>query len=108
MTSAKMMRRTVAAMNAEQDRLVALLLGQTGGGQADDDGVVAGEHQVDADDHQEGDDLGSEKLREIKHAVPHMSVWGQRMRNAQRDASGTGMVAKSFGHGAEMQAKPSF
>ena len=62
--------------NAEQDGLVALLLRETGGGQADDDGVVAGERQVDADDHQEGDDLGSEKLREIKHAVPHMSVGG--------------------------------
>ena len=48
--------------NADQDRLVALLLGQPRGGEADDDGVVAGKHQVDADHHQEGDDLGSEKV----------------------------------------------
>jgi hypothetical protein len=74
--------------NAEQDRLVALLLRETGSGKADDDGIVAGERQIDADHHQEGDDLRSEKLREIKHAVPHMSGCGQRMRNVQRDASG--------------------
>ena len=44
------MRRTVAANDADQDRLLALTLGQPGGGKPDDDRIVAGEHQVDHDD----------------------------------------------------------
>ena len=40
--------------DADQDRLVALLLRQAGRGKADDDGIVAGQHQVDHDDLEEG------------------------------------------------------
>ena len=32
--------------------------GKAGGGEADDDGIVAGEHDVDEDDGQEGLELG--------------------------------------------------
>ena len=41
--------------DADQDGLVALLLRQAGRGKADDDGVVAGQDQVDHDDLGEGD-----------------------------------------------------
>ena len=36
--------------DAPEDHLGALVLRQAGGGQADHDGVVAGQHQVDHDD----------------------------------------------------------
>jgi len=59
--------------DAEQDRLVALVLRKPRRRQADHDGVVAGKRQVDADHHQEGRDLGREILRKLKHAMPRPS-----------------------------------
>ena len=44
------MRRTVAANDADQDRLLALTLGKPGGCKPDNDRIVAGKHQVDHDD----------------------------------------------------------
>ena len=47
--------------NADQDGLAALLLGQARRRQTDNDGVVAGQNQVDHDDCQKGlDRLGRE------------------------------------------------
>ena len=94
--------------DAEQDRLVALLLRETGGGQADDDGVVAGKRQVDADDHQEGDDLGSENCERSNMRCLICRVGGSACETLRRDASGTGMSRNPSDIGAEMQAKPSF
>ena len=37
----------------DQDRLGALVFRQAGGGKADDDGIVAGQHQIDEDDFDE-------------------------------------------------------
>ena len=36
--------------DADQDRLLALTLGEPGGGKPDDDRIVAGQHQVNHDD----------------------------------------------------------
>ena len=66
--AAKPMRSTVAAMMPIEDGLGALVLGQAGGRQADDDGVVARQHQVDHDDLEQGrQGFGGE---EFAHAVP--------------------------------------
>ena len=45
---------------ADQDRLLALFLGQGGGGEADGHGVVAGQHQVHQQDLAEGGRLAGE------------------------------------------------
>ena len=44
--------------DADQDGLVTLFLGETGRRKADDDGVVAGQNEVDHHHLQEGGDLG--------------------------------------------------
>ena len=56
---AKTIRRSGGRDNANQDRPAALLAWQAGRGQPDDDGVVAGQHQIDHDDLEEG---GESKL----------------------------------------------
>jgi hypothetical protein len=48
------MRNPVAAMMPDQDRARALLAGQPRRRQADDDRVVAGQHQVDRDHLEQG------------------------------------------------------
>ena len=50
MTDAKPMRRIVAANDADQDRLLALTLGETCGCKSDDDRIIPGKHQVDHHD----------------------------------------------------------
>ena len=52
------MRRTVAAMTPIRIALLALLGGKAGGRKADDDGVVAGQHEIDRDDLQQGAEAG--------------------------------------------------
>src|ERR1700740_2750580 len=42
--------------NAEYNCTFSLLAGQAGGGKADDEGVVSGQHQVDRDDLNQGRD----------------------------------------------------
>ena len=52
--SAKPMRMTTAAARPQQDRLAPLVVRQAAGRQAHGDGVVAGQHQVDHQDLEEG------------------------------------------------------
>ena len=54
--SAKPMRITVAAMIPIKDRLARCSFGRSSSGQADDDGIVARQHQVDPDDLHQGDE----------------------------------------------------
>ena len=57
------MRRTVAAMMPIRIALLRCSFGRPGRREADDDGVVAGQHQVDHDDLEEGrQGLGREKF----------------------------------------------
>ena len=66
-TAASAMRSSVAAADADQDGALTPLGRQAGGGQPDDDRVVAGQHQVDHDDLQEGGDRGL--CEEVVHRV---------------------------------------
>ena len=53
--------------DAPEDHLGALVLRQTGGGEPDDDGVVAGQHQVDHDDlEQRGKSFGREVCTHVR------------------------------------------
>ena len=67
--AAKNMRSTTAAAMPQKMTLAADLLGNARGGETDDDGVVARQHQVDHDDVDEGDEVlaipvdGNEMLR---------------------------------------------
>ncbi len=58
--------------DADQDGAPALLRRQAGGGEPDDDGIVAGQHQVDHDDLEEGGDrgLGEQIGEKIGHRGP--------------------------------------
>ena len=55
-TSAKTIRSTSAASDADHDDLLALLGGQARGERADDDRIVAGKHDVDEQDLEESRD----------------------------------------------------
>ena len=74
---AKTMRSTVAAIDANQDGLVALFLGEAGSGEADHDGVVASQHEIDHDDLEKRGDFRGE---EIAHAMPLRCVRGRHSR----------------------------
>ena len=65
--------------DADQDRLVALLLRQPRRREADHDGVVAGQHQVDHDHLEEGrQGLGREKF--FHGRAPLLGCWvGSRL-----------------------------
>jgi len=54
--------------DADEDRLAALVARQAGGRQADDDGIVAGQNEIDDDNLQEGSDNAARK------EVPHRST----------------------------------
>ena len=57
--------------DADQDRLVALVLWKTGRRQSDDDGVVAGQNQIDHDDLEEGGQrLGGEECTHVSVSTP--------------------------------------
>ena len=56
--AANTMRRIVAAAIPKHHDAPALLHGQAGDGNADDDGVVPGKHEVDDDDLRERRQLG--------------------------------------------------
>jgi len=60
------MRSTVAAAMPIRMTLARMCLGQAGGGHADDDRIVAGQHQVDHDDLTERDQL-RDHVVEIGH-----------------------------------------
>ena len=66
-TAAKPMRSTVAASTPIEDGLLALFDRQAGGGEADDDGIVAGKHKVDGDDLEKGRQArGAETIHRLK------------------------------------------
>ena len=73
-----MMRSTVAAMTPIRMALLRCSFGKTGRREADHDGVVAGQHQVDHHHLQEGGDFRREKF---VHAMPLL----MRARTAQPD-----------------------
>ena len=57
--------------DADQYRLFALLFGKARGGKADNDRVIAGEHQVDHHDLKKGcEGLRGEKFQHAGHSVP--------------------------------------
>ena len=73
--------------DADQDCLGALMGGQAGGGKADDDGIVAGQHQVDHDDLEEsGENLWSDKIEQGRAplSVLNSSPTSQPGRGCQR------------------------
>lgn len=80
--------------DAKQDRLGALILGQAGRGKADDDGVVAGQNQVDHDDlEQRRHRFGGEKgIDNFCHTAPLISEGRRSFQSC------SGAIALAYRH----------
>ena len=61
--------------DADQDRLAALLDGQAGGGEPDDDGVVPGKHEIDSDNLEQRREAGGRENFHQCEPCPGSAWW---------------------------------